>query len=526
MAVARAYSVSLLGIDGAVIEIEAHVGGGLPAFTLVGLPDTALSEARDRVRAALINAGESFPDRRLTVALSPAMLPKSGAHYDLAIALVVIAANGKLPIESLHGLVLLGELGLVGQLRRVRGVLPLAMAAAAAGWSQLVVPEQNAAEAALVQDVSVLAVRSLRQLVAYLRGESGDEEPPARYVGGSAPPVVATVPGEHLDLSDVLGQAEARLAVEVAAAGGHHVFLTGPPGAGKTMLAERLPGLLPDLELAEALEVSAIHSVAGLLPEGEPLLRRPPFIDPHHTASVAAIVGGGSRIARPGSISLAHRGVLFLDEVPEFHPAVLEALRQPLESGEVMIARSGGNARYPAAFQLVLASNPCPCGRGGGMNAECTCLPAARARYRQRLSGPVRDRIDITRTVSPVSRAELAADRLHVETSTVVATRVAEARQRQRTRFREQPWSLNAAIPASLLRSRYAPDLGGVQLVDRTVSTGRLSARGADRVLRIAWSVADLAGADRPTADHCALALALRLDDSTADSDAKGRRAG
>jgi len=292
------------------------------------------------------------------------------------------------------------------------------------------------------------------------------------------------------------------------------------------MLAERLPGLLPDLELAEALEVSAIHSVAGLLPEGEPLLRRPPFIDPHHTASVAAIVGGGSRIARPGSISLAHRGVLFLDEVPEFHRAVLEALRQPLESGEVMIARSGGNARYPAAFQLVLASNPCPCGRGGGMNAECTCLPAARARYRQRLSGPVRDRIDITRTVSPVSRAELAADRLQVETSATVSARVAEARQRQRHRFSEQIWNLNAAIPASLLRSRYAPELAGVQLVDRTVSTGRLSARGADRVLRLAWTVADLAGVDRPTAEHCALALALRLDDATAGTEENRRRAG
>jgi len=227
----------------------------------------------------------------------------------------------------------------------------------------------------------------------------------------------------------------------------------------------------------------------------------------------------------PGQ-TLVHRGVLFLDEVPEFHPAVLEALRQPLESGEVMIARSGGNARYPAAFQLVLAANPCPCGRGGGLNAECACLPAARARYRQRLSGPVRDRIDITRTVSPVSRAELAADRLHIETSAAVSARVAEARQRQRHRFGAQTWSLNAAIPASLLRNRYTPDIGGVQLVDRTVSTGRLSARGADRVLRIAWSVADLAGVDRPTADHCALALALRLDDATAATGDNGRRAG
>ena len=272
MGLATTHAVALLGIDGAVIEIEAHVGLGLPAFTLVGLPDTALSEARDRVRAALLNSGQAFPDRRLTVGLSPAMLPKAGAHFDLAIAVAVIAANGQLPVEALQGVVLLGELGLDGQVRPVRGILPLALAAAAAGWVRLVVPEPNAAEAALVAEVSVIGVRSLRQLVAHLRGEAGDD-PPMTPVGGEpAPRSTAAGRGDRLDLSDVLGQAEARLAMEVAAAGGHHVFLSGPPGAGKTMLAERLPGLLPDLDLPDALEVSAIHSVAGLLPEGEPLL--------------------------------------------------------------------------------------------------------------------------------------------------------------------------------------------------------------------------------------------------------------
>jgi len=520
MALATTHAVALLGIDGAVIEIEAHVGAGLPAFSLVGLPDASLSEARDRVRAAVVNSRQPFPQHRLTVGLSPAMLPKAGAHYDLAIAVAVLAAAGVVPRERLDGVVLLGELGLDGRVRSVRGVLPLALAASAAGWQRLIVPAENAAEAALVEGVSVLGVRTLAQCVAALRGDGPpDDDPPCRLDGGGTLP--PPMPGEtgsredEVDLADVLGQAEARLAIEVAAAGGHHVFLCGPPGAGKTMLAERLPGLLPDLDLGSALEVSAIHSVAGLLPAGQPLVRRPPFVDPHHTASVAAIVGGGSRVARPGAISLAHRGILFLDEAPEFHPAALDALRQPLESGEVVIARAGFTARYPAAFQLVMAANPCPCGQSGGLGATCTCAPYARARYRQRLSGPIRDRIDITKVVAPVSRAEMLADRTRVESSSQVAGRVFAARARQRERFAGCRWSVNAAIPASQLRSRHAPEPAGLRLVDRAVAAGRLSARGADRVLRLAWTLCDLAGrTDRPTADDCAVGLTLRLGDA------------
>ncbi len=525
MALCRTHAAALLGVDGAVIEVEAHVGRGLPAFSLIGLPDASLSESRDRVRAAVLNARQPFPDHRLTVGLSPATLPKAGSQYDLAIAVAIVAACGRISQTCLDGVVFLGELGLDGQVRPVRGVLALTLVAVAAGWREVVVPVANAAEAALVEGVGVVGVRSLAQCVGWLLGDPGDD-PPVRLVGGELPPAGGDRAGDpsgsdaderaELDLADVLGQAEARMAVEVAAAGGHHVFLSGPPGAGKTMLAERLPGILPDLDTTAALEVTAIHSLAGLLPPSQPLIRRPPFVDPHHTASVAAVVGGGSRIARPGSISLAHRGVLFLDEAAEFSPAVLEALRQPLESGEILLARSGGTARYPAAFQLVLAANPCPCGGGGGPIGTCTCLPAARARYRQRLSGPIRDRIDVTRTVAPVSRAELFADRERVEGTRVVAARVARARERQALRFATDPWSVNARIPANRLRTRFAPDPRGLRLVDRAVVTGRLSARGADRVLRLAWSVADLAGAARPDPDHCALALALRLDRSDA----------
>ncbi|MCU1592471.1 MAG: Magnesium-chelatase (Mg-protoporphyrin chelatase), partial [Frankiales bacterium] len=395
MALARSYAVALVGLDGHVVEVEADLAMGLPGLTVIGLPDTALGEARDRVRAAVVNSGYSWPQRRITLALSPAWLPKRGSGFDLSLAAAVLAASGVVPADALLGRVLLGELGLDGRVRAVRGVLPAVLTARAAGVERVVVPLPNLAEARLPPGITARGVGCLRDLVALLRGEDHDETVPP-----SQPPEVVAPP----DLADVVGQVAGRTAVEVAAAGGHHALLLGPPGSGKTMLAERLPGLLPPLSLEEALEVTAVHSVAGALPEGQPLVRTPPFQDPHHTASVASIVGGGSGVARPGAASLAHRGVLFLDEAPEFATRVLDALRQPLESGRLSLTRVGGTAVYPAAFTLLLAANPCPCAKP---DDGCSCAPDTRRRYLARLSGPLLDRVDMHVHVPQVTGAEL-----------------------------------------------------------------------------------------------------------------------
>ncbi|MGW4106880.1 YifB family Mg chelatase-like AAA ATPase [Streptomyces sp. NPDC004976] len=526
MGFARTCSVTLVGVEGVVVEVQADLEPGVAAFTLVGLPDKSLTESRDRVRAAVVNSGGEWPQKKLTVGLSPASVPKSGSGFDLAVACSVLGAAERIDPRVLADLVMIGELGLDGRVRPVRGILPAVLAAADAGYEQVVVPECAAAEASLVPGVSVLGIRSLRQLIAVLTDEPVPEEQPEDperpdpLLAGLRVPGTGAATGIHgfgsaqhdqgHDLADVVGQHSARTAVEVAAAGAHHLFLEGPPGAGKTMLAERLPSILPPLDRQASLEVTAVHSVAGLLPPGKPLIDTAPYCAPHHSATMQALVGGGPGTARPGAVSLSHRGVLFLDETPEFSGKALDALRQPLEAGHVIIARSAGVVRFPARFLMVLAANPCPCGRFSQTNDHCDCPPAAIRRYQARLSGPLLDRVDLRVEVDRVTRRELTASGARGEATARVADRVRTARERAAARLAGTPWRTNSEVPGRELRSRWQAAPGAMDDAERSLERGALSARGLDRVLRVAWTVADLSGHDRPDATDVALALQLR----------------
>ncbi|MDK1475110.1 YifB family Mg chelatase-like AAA ATPase [Streptomyces sp. 549] len=521
MGFARTCSVALVGVEGVPVEVQADLEPGVAAFTLVGLPDKSLVESRDRVRAAVVNSGAEWPQKKLTVGLSPASVPKGGSGFDVAVACAVLGAAERIDPRRLADLMMIGELGLDGRVRPVRGILPAVLAAADAGYRQVVVPRQTVPEAELVPGVSVLGVRTLRQLIALLSDEPEPEEDTAddgrpdltasAYAVPASGLGVCGLPGaRQVDLAEVAGQHTARRALEVAAAGRHHLFLKGPPGAGKTMLSERLPGLLPALSGTESLEATAVHSVAGVLPPGGPLVSRPPYCAPHHSASMASLIGGGTGLPRPGAVSLAHHGVLFIDEAAECSSRVLDALRQPLESGQVVVARAQGVMRMPARILLVLAANPCPCGRHGTPGGGCECRPAAVRRYRTRLSGPLLDRVDLRVTVEPVARAELLAAGRPAESTAVVAERVREARERSAARYHGTPWLTNSEVPGHELRTRWPVAPGALAGAEADMERGLLTARGLDRVLRVAWTVADLAGRDRPVTEDVEWALQLR----------------
>lgn len=497
MALGRAFSVAVRGLDGEIVEIEADITSGLPGFHLVGLPDAAVQESRDRVRAAITNCGNTWPMSRLTVALSPATLPKAGSLYDVALAAAVLSATRKNPWYRLEKVVLLGELALDGRIRPVHGVLPAVLAAKHRGWPTAVVPMGNLAEASLVDGIDVFGVRTLRHLQQWL--ESGD---------GLETRVRTPRPEEQhvADLAEVVGQTQARFAVEVAAAGAHHLMLTGPPGVGKTMLAQRLPGLLPDLRENEALEVTAIHSVAGLLSRRMPLIIRPPFIAPHHSSSVAALVGGGSGLARPGAISRAHRGVLFLDECAEIRLSALESLRTPLEEGEIRLARRDGVVRYPARFQLILAANPCPCART--RPEDCVCSALDKRRYLGKLSGPLLDRVDLRVQMHTVRAGAFAHEA--AESTEHVRTRVSTARAAAVERWRPYGFTTNAEVSGSVLRRRFRLGADVMAPLKTSLERGLLSIRGLDRSLRVAWTLADLAGRTTPGVEDVSVALSFR----------------
>lgn len=500
--VAIIQTVAFQGIDALPVEVQVQIASGLPSFAIVGLPDKAVAESRERVRAALSSIGLALPPKKITVNLSPADLQKEGSHFDLPIALGVLVCLKAINADDVRNYVVLGELALDGRLSSVSGVLPAALMAAGMDKG-IVCPSQNGPEAAWAHDISVLAAPDLVSLINHLKG---------KQVLSPPPPSVAASNENHLDMVDIKGQESAKRALEIAAAGGHNLLLQGPPGAGKSMLAARLPGLLPPLNPQEALELTMIHSISGQLNQGQ-LLQERPFRDPHHSASLPALVGGGAK-AKPGEISLAHHGVLFLDELPEFSGATLETLRQPLETGRIMISRASAHVTYPARFQLIAAMNPCRCGHIDDAQRACSRAPKCALDYQAKLSGPLLDRIDLNIFVPAVMASDLSSAKTG-ETTEVIAARVLRARQRQEKRYGildpEQKTGLtNASIPVKYLEDIAAPDEKGRAFLNQAADKFKLSARGYHRILRVARTLADLEGSEDVRFQHIAEAINYR----------------
>lgn len=516
MPFASTHSIAIRGAQGHLVDVQADVSTGKAGISVVGRGDLSVSQAPQRCQMAILNSGLEWPSsRRVTILFSPADLDKRGTHFDLSTALVVLAATGQVAPASLADTVFVGELTLGGGLREVAGVLPMAIASRERGIGRLVCPETQVREAAMVPGLEVIGIRSLGQAVALVQGDPMPQAAPvAAMSGGSLLAWRGEDRLDDVDLCDLAGMADAKYAAEVAAAGGHHLLLSGPKGSGKTSLAERIPGLLPDLDIDEALEVTSLHSLAGALPGDGTLLERPPFSAPHHDATKASIIGGGTGRVRPGEVSRAHCGVLFLDEFPLLRTDVIDSLRQPLETAEVTVARGDETVRYPARGMVVFAANPCPCGNWHTDRAvdQCSCTANQRRDYQARVRGPITDRIDITRHLVPATVE--AHDPLAVrESSAQVRARVTLARERQADRYAERPWRLNGQAPGAALARDFPLEDEGRRLLQGLVVGGSLTQRGAVRVHRLAWTIADLTGVVTPGVEEVEIAVSLRRGD-------------